>query len=703
LGAKTLREAATLSPEHLLELPNFGESSLAWLNARLGEFGLRVGVLPAVEPSTPIALPLSADSTIAEAGFSVRLRRALRRLGVKTVREAASVPEETLGGQPNVGAATVDELRQRLAEFGLKMPGDLFPTPLPIARDASALLRAPLDTGGLSKRLRVVLERLGARCLEDATRLTRERLLAEPNIGVGTVDELERRLASAGRSLSVTPNHVEQDGATKSATAVPPLDPSATIDELVSTVWLHGGRARERDVMAKLLGWGGPAPRTLEAVAVEFGVSRERIRQIAARAVTTLTTRSAVLDRVGTALRVLRDVAPCQERQADDTIRARGLVGDRLRARDLIELADRMKVRHQLVVVGTIERGLLLHGAQAEAAKLATSRAQRMADHWGAVAVEDLAEACAEKLGRPVELGLVRMVLDTQGGVEWLDVGRQWFWLGSGPRNRVVIRLRKMLTVAEHLTLGELRDGIARDYRMKGFTPPVRVLREICQRLEFCHVDGAVVSRQGTLQRTFLSPAERELVRLLEEHGGCMGTRALERSATELGMGSPLLWQRLSYSCVLTKPAPGVFAIRGVELLPAQIEAASEITAPKRRTVDVGWTPSGSPWCAIELSYAASRTGIVSVPSAVRRFVQGEFGIVLRDGRRVGQLRVGDTSAWGLQPTIARRGFEEGDVVILEWDVQKRLVLVVRADVDSLEAYREGKAAFWPDPAGAAE
>jgi DNA-directed RNA polymerase alpha subunit len=697
LGAKSLRDAAALSPEHLLDLPNFGESSLAWLNARLGEFELRVGKLPAAESTAPAAVDLSAESTIAEAGFSARLRNALQRLGVKTVDQAALVSSETLAEQPNVGVKTVDELRTRLAGFGMKMPGDLLSAPNLVAQDASTLLRAPLNTVGLSRRLIVALERLGVGCLEDATRIARERLLAEPNIGSGTVEELERRLASAGRSLLVTPRIVELPRHTPSSIVVSPLDPNATIDDLATTLWSRGGRARELDVMTKLLGWGGAGPRTLEAVAGEFDVSRERIRQIADRALETLTTRSVVFDRIKSALRVLRELAPCRERHADEAIRERGLVGPQMRARDVVELADRMGLEHYLVSVGDVERGLLLHRAQAEVAKLTSSRARRMSDHWGAVAVDDLAEDCSDQLGRSIESGLVRMVLEALSEVEWLDETRQWFWLGSSSRNRVVSRVRKMLTVAERLSLGELRDGIARDYRMKGFTPPMRVLREICHRLEICDVNGTLVSRRGTLPRTTLSPAEQQLVHLLEQHGGCLGRRALERAAAELGMGSPLLWQRLTYSCVLTKPAPGVFAIRGAELLPAQIDAASEIVTPKRRTVDVGWTPSGVPWCAIELSYAAARTGILFVPAAVRKFVTGEYDIVLRDGRRAGRLRVRDSSAWGLQPAIARRGFEEGDIVILEWDVKRHLVLVVRADVDSLTAYREGTANFWPD------
>jgi len=39
-----------------------------------------------------------------------------------------------------------------------------------------------------------------------------------------------------------------------------------------------------------------------------------------------------------------------------------------------------------------------------------------------------------------------------------------------------------MFAVTTRLTLKDIRKGIAREYMMRGYSPPVRVLRAICER-----------------------------------------------------------------------------------------------------------------------------------------------------------------------------------------------------------------------------
>jgi DNA-directed RNA polymerase subunit alpha len=53
--------------------------------------------------------------------FSVRVRRALERLNVKTLGELASKTEAELLGCRNFGQTSLNEVVQRLAEYGLRL------------------------------------------------------------------------------------------------------------------------------------------------------------------------------------------------------------------------------------------------------------------------------------------------------------------------------------------------------------------------------------------------------------------------------------------------------------------------------------------------------------------------------------------------------------------------------------------------------
>lgn len=700
VGATRLRDALTLAPEQLLELHNFGEKSLHDLNARLAEYGLQVGQERIGDDANVGAVgACGPDSALEHLRLSSRLLGTLQRLGVSSLHDAAGLSEHLLLAQPNFGQRSLRELKQRLAEFGLTLGPHLFGTPRTSLGSPGDTLIAPLSSVGLSLRLRTALHHLGIKDLAGAARLTAIDLLDRPNIGVGTVRELERRLMQHGLRLRASEAsgrrkaHSGRSGTRSGGSS--PLRANAPLNELARDILSRRGRGRGFAVLESLMGWDGQGSRTLETVGAALGVTRERVRQIAKKSLASLSGRSAFVTRLGDALRELRRELPQTLADADARMRACGFVSGTADAAGVVGLANRLGVRHGLICIESAAGRVLIRERHAWALREITSAIGRLSDRWGAVNVEDLVQTCTDRLGTRITSDRVRQLAALAGGVDWLDAEHCWLWRGPGPRNRVVIRIRKMLSVASPLTLSELRSGVARDYRMQGFAPPRPVLAEICRRLDFSEVNGELVGRKGELPPGALSPTEAEIVRLLRQNGGCMGTRALEAAASGGGTGSPAFWQKLSYSCVIARPAPGVLALRGWRLEPAAIAAACEIQEPRRRTVDCGWTPDGHPWCAIEISYAASRTGIVSVPAAIRHFVQGEFHITLRDGLLGGTLKVKKASAWGLQPVCARRGLEEGEVVILDWDVASRRVLVVTGAEDVLDRYQAGTANFW--------
>jgi DNA-directed RNA polymerase subunit alpha len=131
MNINNLGDLLHVTEPELLGYKNFGETSLAEIKAMLTSKSLRLGQLrpdaqvaegkeqEAGEPSVGneglLANPVSRIE------FSVRVRRALERLNVKTLGELASKTEAELLGCRNFGQTSLNEVVQRLAEYGLRL------------------------------------------------------------------------------------------------------------------------------------------------------------------------------------------------------------------------------------------------------------------------------------------------------------------------------------------------------------------------------------------------------------------------------------------------------------------------------------------------------------------------------------------------------------------------------------------------------
>jgi DNA-directed RNA polymerase subunit alpha len=69
-------------------------------------------------------LDLERPMTPGRATLRVRALRACRAMDVTTLRELAGRSAEELASVKNCGPSTIGEIRDRLAEFGLKLRGE---------------------------------------------------------------------------------------------------------------------------------------------------------------------------------------------------------------------------------------------------------------------------------------------------------------------------------------------------------------------------------------------------------------------------------------------------------------------------------------------------------------------------------------------------------------------------------------------------
>jgi DNA-directed RNA polymerase subunit alpha len=130
MNIRSLGDLVKTTEQELLAYKNFGETSLKEIKDMLTAKGLRLG--QALEEGSDLAdlaeprpVSVSNDGVLATAldhiEFSIRARRALESLKITTLGELIAKTDADLLGCKNFGQTSLNEVRQRLAEYGLSL------------------------------------------------------------------------------------------------------------------------------------------------------------------------------------------------------------------------------------------------------------------------------------------------------------------------------------------------------------------------------------------------------------------------------------------------------------------------------------------------------------------------------------------------------------------------------------------------------
>jgi DNA-directed RNA polymerase subunit alpha len=132
MDIRTLGDLIMKTEQELLSYKNFGETSLEEIKVMLNQKGLRLGQgleetagdsSSARNPLEATANPEILDRSIDELDLSVRSRRCMERLGVRTVRELINKTEVELMAAKNFGMTSLNEIKRKLTELGLSLRG----------------------------------------------------------------------------------------------------------------------------------------------------------------------------------------------------------------------------------------------------------------------------------------------------------------------------------------------------------------------------------------------------------------------------------------------------------------------------------------------------------------------------------------------------------------------------------------------------
>ena len=134
MGIHTLGDLARTTEEEILASKNFGETSLVEIKDMLASKGLSLGQMAtpmaaASEPEPAYAEPTADEQEanalpIGELNLSVRARKCTTKLGLTTIGDLIRRTAEDLLECKNFGVTSLNEVREKLAERGLKLRGD---------------------------------------------------------------------------------------------------------------------------------------------------------------------------------------------------------------------------------------------------------------------------------------------------------------------------------------------------------------------------------------------------------------------------------------------------------------------------------------------------------------------------------------------------------------------------------------------------
>jgi len=293
------------------------------------------------------------------------------------------------------------------------------------------------------------------------------------------------------------------------------------LEEELTEVFTSHLESRDREIIIRYLGWDGHEGRTLEEVGQQYGLTRERVRQISHRGLSLVYNAhvfAPVLERV---LEVVVASVPISAETLRATLVEQGLSHLGLGPRAIAQAAELLNrpVEFQVLKVGSNELALLPRHVPLIPA--ITKAARSLVHGYGLASVAQLRARLAKTLPRQrVPMRLMIATLEVFEGFRWLDEQQTWFQFETGLDYGLPSLISKVLATVPTIGLADLHVAVGRYRRLRDRVPPVDVLKAYCHTLPWARVEGDTLHRQpGTDLSQALSEVEQVLVDVLREHG----------------------------------------------------------------------------------------------------------------------------------------------------------------------------------------
>jgi DNA-directed RNA polymerase subunit alpha len=134
MNIRTLGDLTRVTEQQLLSSKNFGETSLSEIKDMMASKGLRLGQSledgavhdMRFRPQQPLTQEEQAvlSKPVSDLNLSVRARKCMNRLGINSLGELVQRSADELLESKNFGMTSLNEVREKLAQYGLTLRGD---------------------------------------------------------------------------------------------------------------------------------------------------------------------------------------------------------------------------------------------------------------------------------------------------------------------------------------------------------------------------------------------------------------------------------------------------------------------------------------------------------------------------------------------------------------------------------------------------
>lgn len=673
------------------------------------------------------------DANIDRLELSVRALHCLRRAKITTLRELIQLNAAQILRMSNVGRRVLEELRVVLGSVGLKLATDSKPlgevdekklghvvssggiifhgtedqTGLSLLNstpDIQARLVTRLKSFPLSVRTSNVLHQYRIVYLGDLIQSTETELLKLQNMGRVSLNELKLLVGENGFDLgtnivdwnrsdvtAIEKKHlamIQRTLEVETSKVVSDIGPPAAwIEEELQRIACVLEKDRNARMLIDLWGWAGDEPRTLESVGNELAITRERVRQIEAKALRKLEAHVFQTPFLDAALSNIRKSIPGFEFDLNVALKKSGLSKGQFSVRSLKRAAEILNRRWPYSRIVINERSITCMPIDAEHFERFVPLIRKRNSEAGYVNLHSIA---SEVGFDEAKIPFLRSILGLWPGLVWLDEQHEWFFLRQAARNRLFNLSAKVLGVCPQIRVAELRRAVSKSNRLK-IVPSQRILSSFVEEAGLGKVhNGIVTANANSIFQLDPSSAEAVMIRTLDEYGPVMDREIFAERCIKNGMNASTFYVYTLISPVVTQLARGVCSKVGANVPPGVVEDILAKRKADRKPAEYGWTTKGHLWFGLELSRIIITTGSIRVNQFVADLIQGAWTVALADGSESGTVNCKDWFVNNFRKQLAFLEAEPDDNLVIEFDRKARRVTIRLGGPELFESFASG-------------
>jgi len=734
-GIVFLSDLVKKTEDELLEILNYDLKSLAYLKGRLANNGLALRKVDKNSDDVDIDGQNSIMlQNLDKFNFSVRAQNCFKKENIVYLADLVRKTEEDLFRIRNFGKKCYYEIQDKLEEMGLSLGMDIdreepalqinintsqgnqkrTEEALLTVKDGDerfAKLFISVDELDFSTRSINLFKQKKIVYIGDLVQKSKKDLIDINLFGKKCFSEVLLRLDELGLSLGMSIPEWEllrkdderkrrKDEVRKSL--IENSNPirtfidnkTITLEDEINYIAALTGDGRNKEIIIKFYGWDGQGCKTLESVAAEFKITRERVRQICSifeKKLSRSQYKFACLLNLDAAIKIIEENTPNTIEEIEGLLVNEGIIKNQFNIEGIISVSRLLKRENDLSIFKIKKQRYIVKKAISEKnIKSIIYFAKKAISRNGVSNIEDIAAQVNELTDQIIDSKLIISTMSIIKGFSWLHRESGWFWISTLPRNRLINQMRKILSLNDKIEISQMRSGIGRFQRMRGFSPPRHVLLELCKQIPWCRVEDNFVKADPPLNWEEILDGTTELImaKILKKHDSVMLLDQFEKECLKLGMNRHTFIAYL-HSPIITRHTIGVYGLRGAKVNPGLIKDLADNYKAQKVVNDYGWTDDGRIWLAIQLNPGMLRSGLFYIPGSIHNYLQGDFKLVDAEDIFINNIKIRNHGAWCLSPFFSRRGGDVGDYMVLIFDLASHNIMAYIGDRDLLEDFQQ--------------